>query len=35
MGVIRDGKMPVHKIEWEILKPVEEFATAFTALIHS
>ncbi len=35
MGVIRDGKMPVHKLAWEILKPVEEFATAFAALVQN
>jgi hypothetical protein len=33
MGVIRDGKMPVHSILWEVLRPSEESVTAFAALI--
>lgn len=33
MGVIYDGKMPVHKITWEVLKPIEDNATAFAVLV--
>jgi len=33
MGVIYDGKMSVHRIFWEILKPVDTKAIAFAALI--
>lgn len=32
MGVIHDGKMPVHKITWEALKPIQENKTAFAVL---
>lgn len=34
MGVIYDGKMPVHNIFWETLKPIRENATAFAVLIN-
>ncbi|RPJ26925.1 MAG: hypothetical protein EHM33_09880 [Chloroflexi bacterium] len=33
MGVIYDGKMPVHKITWEALKPIRDDATAFAVLV--
>ena len=33
LGVNRDGKMPVHKLEWEILRPVRKSVTAFAALV--
>jgi hypothetical protein len=35
MGVIRDGTMPVHRIDWEVLRPVDQFSTAFAALVDS
>ncbi|MDL1911737.1 hypothetical protein FBQ81_13775 [Chloroflexi bacterium CFX6] len=33
IGVIDDGKMPVHKIAWETLKPIQGGAIAFAALV--
>jgi len=35
LGVIRDGKMPVQNIEWEVLRPTDMSATAFAALVNS
>lgn len=33
IGVINDGKMPVHKIAWETLKPIQGGTIAFAALV--
>jgi len=35
LGVIRDGKMPVHKLAWEVLRPTSETAIAFAALVEA
>jgi hypothetical protein len=32
LGVIRNGRMPVHNVSWEVLKPVENNTTAFAAI---
>lgn len=34
LGVIYDGKMPVHKITWEALIPIDDNATAFAILVN-
>jgi hypothetical protein len=34
LGVIMDDRMPVHQVQWEILKPVNETTIAFAALVH-
>lgn len=34
MGVIDDGKMPVHNITWEALKPIRGDSTAFAILVN-
>lgn len=34
IGVIHDREMPVHKIEWEALRPIQEDLTAFATLVY-
>jgi hypothetical protein len=33
LGVIHDGRMPVHDVSWEILKPIGSTDTAFAAIV--
>jgi hypothetical protein len=34
LGVIRNQRMPVHEVAWEILRPLEKNATAFAAIVN-
>lgn len=33
LGVLEDGRMPVHEIDWEVFDPVESPRVAFAALV--
>jgi hypothetical protein len=33
IGVIHNGTMPVHRITWQVLKPIDQSSVAFAAIV--